>query len=293
MSWEQDALGQLDVSIDNYAVLATNMIDGYSWSQVAVGSKTPSQLFVSFSAKLRDDVVCVLQARGNDVREERRNSLPGLKVRVNWNDDGRPATRKKDEDNLDHFLCTREAVVMQLQTSFLTRGENFYVCNQELWCLQILEVTEEDPGCKVYQASNGKRYAAYSLWDSQAYTGADWLITNAQTGPKVIEAMIECGIEPPIVDFMPVTEWDRPEFPQAEGFIGGVVMWFNPNVGAKVLCEDGEQRFVPLKGIRDADGRNMMKRGEFCIVTPKQRVLLSIEMANTPGQFNAVRPADI
>lgn len=289
MSWSHPDLGELAISVKGFPLSDVKESDGYSWAQVYVGRKSPNFMTVGFTASLHEDVACVLQARGNDI-EICRGNLPELKVQVNWIGDERPQTRQKDKDNLDHFICTDEGVVMQLQTSLVSRNDSLYLSNHELWCLQIVETTEENPDYKTYEASNGKKYAALTLWDSQAYPGADWMVTNAQTAPKVVEALIECGVVMPVVDVLPRPDWDPPEFPKAEGFTGAIVLWFNPLIGARVLGEDMKVHFVPLKGIRDVDGRNVLKRGEFMVVLPKQQVLLSVESANTPGAFNAIKP---
>lgn len=289
MSWAHPDLGEFVIATDRHNIGKVNETDGYSWALVGLRSKMPKEVRVTFAANLNDDVCCVLQARGNSVIDC-SGKIPDLVVKMNWDNNG-PRTRQKDKDNLDHFICTEESVVMQLQTSLVSRGDATYMVNHELWCLQVVQTTEENPDYKTYLASDGKHYAAVNLWDSQAYPGADWLLTNAQVGPQVIEAMLAMDIVPPTVDVLPRMDWDPPQFPEPDkGSTGAIVLWFNPNVGAKVLCEDGESRFVPLKGIRDKEGRNTLKRGEFGIVTPKQQVLLSVEMLNTGGAFNAIKP---
>lgn len=213
MSWSHPQLGDFIVGIEGKSVGDVTEKEGMTFAPVHVGTKMPGQFRVTFAANLNDSVICVLQARGNNV-EESFGNLPELTVKVEWDGD-KPQTRRKNEDNLDHFLCTNEGVVMQLQTSFVTRHDSFYLANHELWCLQVVETTEQNPNYKTHEV-NGKHYAAVNLWDSQAYPGADWLITNAQTGPKVIEAVIASGAEIAVVTELPVLDWDPPAFPQAE-----------------------------------------------------------------------------
>ena len=289
MSWSHPDLGELVIATDRHNMGTVNENDGYSWAAIGLRGRMPKEVRVTFAANLHDDVRCVLQARGNEVMRCLGN-IPDLIVEMNW--DGGPRTRRKDKDNLDHFIITHEAVVMQLQTSVVTRQDSPYLVNHELWCLQVVQTTEEDPDYKTYLASDGNHYAAVNLWDSQAYPGADWLVTNAQVGPQVIEAMLAADIVFPTAEILPRMDWNPPQFPEADkDSTGAIVLWFNPNVGAKVLCEDGQSRFVPLKGIRDEEGRNTLNRGEFGIVTPKQQVLLSVQMPGTQGEWFAIRPA--
>jgi cold shock CspA family protein len=56
--------------------------------------------------------------------------------------------------------------------------------------------------------------------------------------------------------------------------MGAVVMWFNPIVGGKVLCADGQECFVPLVKIPDQYHRSAMQEGAFPVLLPQQQVLL-------------------
>ncbi|MES2668336.1 MAG: hypothetical protein V4644_01430 [Patescibacteria group bacterium] len=288
MSWNHDALGEIIIGVKNYDIGNTDFDDGYSWAPVRTRSKSPGELRLSFAMNLGKDVVSVFQARGSTV-EQCSGTIPELRVPVSWDSRGRPTSRKRDEDNLDHFLVTDEGIILQLQTSVLTRGDVFYVSNHELWAGQIVEVTEESPSYRTVEVA-GKRYAVNPFWDTQAYPGADFLVTNATTGRQVIELALADGLVPPVVDSLDIPAWDPPSFPREDGYQGAIVLWFNPNVGAKVFSEDGEHVFVPLKGIHDFEGRNVMKRGQYPIVTPKQQVLLRKEMiGDTP--LATIKPA--
>jgi hypothetical protein len=286
MSWEHPDMGKYIVGIEGIDVGHTKSIEGYSWSPVGVHGRMPSGFKVTFAANLDENVCLVLQARGNNLAVCTGN-LPDLDVRVEWDGD-RPKTRQRDKDNLDHFLVNADCVVVQLQTSFVTRHSNFFICNQELWALRVVEVPGKTNAYRTHEV-NGKHYAAENLWDNQAYPGADFLLTNAVTGPKLIEEMLNSGLQPPFVETLPQIEWNPPPFPLRSGYMGAIVMWFNPNVGGKVLCEDGTAKFVPLKGIRSAKGGTPMFDGEFAIVTPKQPVLLQMQGKRNDA-FAAIRP---
>lgn len=287
LSWNHDQLGTIVVGVKGFDIGRDQFEDGYSWARVLTRNRMAGKLTLAFAMNLSDEVKWVFQARGPNVTQCFGN-IPDLCVPVSWDDKGIPRSRMKDQDNLDHFLVTEEGVVLQLQTSLVSRVEDFYVCNHELWAAQIVEVTEPSPPYKTVEV-DGKRYAFAPLWDTQTYSGADFLVTNGTTGPQVIKMALADGLVPAVVETLPIPDWNPPAFPYADGFEGALVMWFNPNVGAKVITESGEQVFIPLKGILDAKGKGVMRQGDFPIVTPKQQVLLQRTRDND-GKFATIRP---
>ena len=290
MTWTHPDIGDFVVNVRNGTVGKTRHSEGYSWALINTGaSRMPGMIDISFATNFTDDVRLVLQARGNEVVRS-YGRLEGLKVPVEWDGD-RPKTRVKDQDNLDHFVVTGKCVVLQLQTSVLTRSDSFFICNHELWATEIVEVTDAEPSYYTYE-HEGKFYAAVNLWDNQAYPGADFLLTNQKTAGKVIVAMLEEGLVPRALEVREEAEWNPPAFPQREGFTGAIVLWFNPNIGAKVLCADGTQQFVPLKGIQTVSGETVMWQGGFPIVTPKQQVLLRVMNPKKGQSFATIRPVD-
>ena len=284
MTWEHPEMGSFLIAVDHGGRLGPIQSSvTYSWTKIAAGE--PSAFGIEFAANLNDTVFLVFQVRGNDLTQCVGN-IPSLEVKVEWKN-GLPKTRERDADNVDHFLVNADGIIVQLQTSLVTRGDTFYISNQELWAAKIVEVSSPSNKYKTHEV-NGKFYAAVNLWDDQAYLGSDFLFTNSKTGPQLIEAMLSAGFKPDFYEVRPEIDWNPPAFPQKEGFAGAVVLWFNPNVGGKVICEDGSIHFIPLKGIRDAEGRSVMKRGEFCLMTPKQQVLLRVEHG-----INTVRPIEV
>ena len=289
MTWAHPDLGSLLVGVENFAVGKVSEADGLAWALVRTGAHMPGTLRLTFTSNFNDCVRLVLQARGSQV-ERSFGNLPDLKVTVAWDEDGQPKSRVKDQDNLDHFIVTEDGIVLQLQTSVVTRDDQFYVSNHDLWAMKVVEVPGPHKDYRTFEA-DGKHYAAMSLWEGQGYSGADWLYTNSQTGPQVIRAILEADIVPQKVDVLPMLDWNPPAFPEKEGWHGGVVKWFNPNIGAKVLLADGEDCFVPLAAIKDAKGGPIMSEGGFPVLSGKDTVLVKYRQGDRGRVAHTVKPA--
>ena len=281
-------LGDIVVGVKGFSVGDADTKDAYAYAKVLTGRKEPGTLRIEFSANLRDEVGWLFQARGDTVTQC-RGEIPSLNVPIAWDTQGRPKSRQKDKDNLDHFIVTRDGILLQLQTSLVSRADTFYAVNHELGAGRIVQVLEEAPAYRTVEIGN-KRYALEPFWESQAYPGADFLATNATVGTEVITRVIADGLVPEAVMTLDIPSWDQPAFPEQDGYTGAIVLWFNPNVGAKVLTDNDCQEFVPLKGILDEGGRSVMQRGGFPILLPRQPVLLTmVEQGHRP--FATVRPA--
>ncbi|HEY6018711.1 MAG TPA: hypothetical protein VIY48_02120, partial [Candidatus Paceibacterota bacterium] len=159
------------------------------------------------------------------------------------------------------------------------------------------DLDEEEVGYEKVEVAKEGTFIIVPLYSAHAYPGASYLKhVMPRSGPKFIEMSIADGAYTEVKEgeTFDIPSWDPPGFPAKPGWqMGGIVLWFNPIVGGKVLCADGAECFVPVGSIQNTRHKSAMRDGDFPIMVPMQQVLLRYKDAEKGRLAVEVEPIPV
>ena len=303
ISWSHPNVGTVAMATQDFWLGKTSDLDGYYWAGIKVGDRRPAYLVVTFTHSLQEGIIPFFCQAGQVV-DCGDGPVPELRVPITWQWQERggfwvPSTRVKDQDNADLVFRDSKGHFINLQVAIVSRAGAFYLSVQEVGSGQIVRLPKEceQTGYKEVEVA-GQRYAVVPLLYEHAYPGADWLRSvMPRSGPRLIEIAVKDATYT-LAEDVELSEWDedRFQFPMEAGWTGAIVLWFNPLIGARVLCPDDVEAFVPLGAIpvkgTEKDGIPMlaMKAGEYALVLPGQPVLVKIEEGDKGRYAKAIKP---
>ncbi len=319
ITWSNEVIGRVSMSAVALQLGDAHVKDGYYWSEIRMKHHEPARVDINFMTNLNEDVVALYSQDGNLI-ECGTKPIPSLKVPVKWlrkgekvdlitgnvipasrgkADDGyrRPHTRVRGRDNADIVFAMKDGCFVDLQPSLLTRGENFKLVMQEVFAGQVVKVTDianYDLHYTPVQVGD-EHFIVVPIWEQFAYPGVDYIKFMPQMGPKLVKMFAEVGAYGSDEE-LDLLRWVIPMIePQPGWQIAGVVEYFNAIAGAKVLCQDGKECFVPISKIPDFEGEGTMKDGGFPLLFPRQQVQLNFTEAprinKTTGEEEITRSA--
>lgn len=300
ITWENENVGTLAVS-SSFRLGTTHPKNGYFFAQIYLRDHEPSFIDLDFTANLKEGVVPLFSQNGQ-VLDCGNRKIPSLRVPVKWQkgkgENRYPHTRERGKDNVDIYFVLPDGTFIVLQVSILTRGGNFYVCIQELYAGQVMqaELSDLQEFDLHYQTVEvgGKHYFVVPLWNSYAYPGADYLKVSPTSGPIFLKMAAENKAFEVIGEELQVPTWDAPPFPTEKGWpMGGVITFFNAIIGAKVLCADGVECYIPVGLIPGIGTASAMKEGDFPLLHPRQQVLLRFREGDKGRIANEIKPIPV
>ncbi len=303
ISWSHPNVGNVVMSTQGFWLGKTSDLDGYYWAGIKVGEQRPEFLVVTFAHNLLEGIV-PFYCHAGQVIDCGDGPVPELRVPITWQRQERggfwvPSTRVKDQDNADLVFRDAKGHFINLQVAVVSRAGAFYLSVQEVGSGQIIQLPK-DCDQKDYKevVVAGQRYAVAPLLYEHAYPGADWLRSvMPRSGPRLIEIAVDDSAYTKAED-VELPEWDedRFQFPMETRWTGAIVLWFNPLIGARVLCPDDVEAFVPLgvipvKGTEnDSSPVLAMRVGEYGLVLPRQQVLVQTKEEDKGRRVTAIKP---
>lgn len=297
ITWKySDEIGSVSVTPKGYTLGKTFEKQGYYFARLQMPSNAqPTKIDLEFSSNLAEGAVALASQAGNLVQCGTQ-PIPTLSVPIHWLRTGEkflngqvvpapkgtkdtgiraPHTRQRGKDNVDIVLLLPDGTFVDLQVSLVTFGGNFWLCIQEIWVGQTVQV----PDIQSYQMPfktvevDGRHYFVAPVWAEYAYPGADFLKVMSEMGPKLVRMTVEAGrYLVPDADGINLPEW-RVEVEKPAGWpSAGVVLYYNPMNGARILGSDGEEYFAHLRVIPNLHGDNAIDEGSFPILYPMQPV---------------------
>lgn len=282
ITWEHE-IGTINFSVQTFKLGYTHHVRGVYWAQIMIGNHTPSEIVVEFASNLAEGVI-PFYAKGGEVVDCGDVPIPMLRVPVQWKPiKGQmvPHTRQRDMDNADLHLRLPDGQFIDLQVAVLSFSGNFFLSIQEIASGQVIklpaEIAEQDVGYEKVVTDKGA-FVVLPLFPEHNYPGASFLKNVApRSGPELVKMAARDGAFIETEEFDEPL-WERPPFPSKPGWqVGGIVMWYNPIVGGRVICADGVECYVPREAIRNRHGKSAMKEGDFPVLAPLQPVLLRYE----------------
>jgi hypothetical protein len=299
INWSHE-IGRVTLSIGQFKLGPAQTKRGYYYAQIFTRDHEPNSIRIDFSTNLEEGVVPVYSQDGNFV-DCGTKPIPSLVVPVTWQK-GKgvarvPHTRVKGKDNADLILALPGGQFINLQVSILTRGGVFYICIQELYAGQIVQVPDINDYALHYKTVEvaGRHYIVTPLWPEFAYPNSDYLRdVMPSMGPKFVQLAASAGgfITP---DELETPAWDPPAYPTMKGWpMGAVVLWFNAIVGAKALCADGKVAYIPIGRIPGEGSVSAMKDGDFPILYPRQALVLRHSDEGAKGRIaTEIEPLEV
>lgn len=298
ITWRHQ-IGSVMISAGGFGLGKTESAGGYYWAEVKLGDRRPSELVVNFAHNL-DKGIIPFFCHAGVVTDCGYQTIPALRVPIEWTkqrDNWIPHTRQKDRDNADLVLRNDDGQFIDLQVAIVSRAGRFYLSIQEISSGQIMRLpagVTENVGYRD-TVIDGRRFIVVPLLEEHAYAGADFMSSILpRSGPDLLKMAAEDEAFVDVIDCIEAPEWGELDFPVEAGWVGAVVLWFNPLVGARVVLPDGVDAFVPLAVIplqgteNDPVPRMAMAGGDYPLVLPAQKVLIQLGESK-PGKGHLVR----
>ncbi|MDO8518435.1 MAG: hypothetical protein Q7S26_04060 [bacterium] len=285
IQWEHDLFGSVSINTKNFQLGNTEQDGPNTWARVYTDEQHPDSIEMRFITTLVGDEVSLLYAQGGMVTDRTGEEIPHFNVHVDWkekNGNMIPHTRQRDKDNFDLVFLKTNGTFLQLQISLVTRKGDLWVCAQEVWAGQIVEVPAghvATVGVTTHQV--GEQFGAVApLYPENAYPGADYLGTFPKMGPKLIDFAFKGVAFVPLAECA-VAEWE-PELPEnmpenlaKNGWMKAVVLFYNLVTGfGRAIFEDGTTCFVHFSAIQDRNGTSVASKGHYPVLQPMSGVYL-------------------
>jgi len=262
ITWEQEVLGELTLSVDGYNTKWQNdSVVAHTYAGLDV-KDLPEFINVQIVAKLRPGVRLLHVSNGSNMFDCTKGDVPTFQVPVTWHASGEdeggpmvPHTRRTDIDNIDLILVDQIGRFIEVQVSITTRKGTFFLNLQEVYAGHIVRTTAaiaKKLGLNYYRINDQSVAIVVPLFVHNAHPGADYLRTWKDIGNQLVKMAIEGGRS---VQLSRATyaKWEEPKYPQptvADKTVG-LVTFFNVVIGWGFMRgADGKHYFLHFKDLR-------------------------------------------
>lgn len=227
------------VTVNGCRETSQNTIDGFaSWAGLSVPGKKPGAMSLRVEYEEQAGIVpfAIFESRPHTMERGFH-----LQVPVTWNQDG-PFTRRRGKDNVDIILLNpKTRHYADIQASVVVRKGKFLLAAQRLW--------EGD-----LAGSSMEELQFIPSSSEFAYPGSDYQSTWRGMADvlKFVWTILDKDTKQPLVPT--AAQWNPPPASQMQGWMSGVVTYFNMVTGTgQILGDDGVLYFVHFSTIESLE----------------------------------------